>query len=100
MSSDNDDWQGTKVHLLALHTTTNKLSLYLYTARVSDAFLDRLDNPSRSFGGGSVRISHQRIPFKPEASWIEAMSAVIIAARGDTAAEGVTHPTPPMHAGV
>ncbi|KAK0655309.1 hypothetical protein B0T16DRAFT_317940, partial [Cercophora newfieldiana] len=85
----------TKVHLLALHST-GKLKLYFYTAHIPNTILKRLDHPSRSFDSGPVRISYQRIPFKPEASWIEAISAVIIAARGDMGAEGVTYPTPPI----
>jgi hypothetical protein len=86
----------TKVHLLALHST-GKPGLYFYTARIPNAILERLDHPSRSFDSSSVRISYQRIPLRPAASWIEGISAVIIAARGDMAAEAVTYPTPPMH---
>jgi hypothetical protein len=79
------------VHLLALHSTSEP-NLYIYTARVSDALFNRLDYPSRAFGGGSVRISYQRIPFKPEASWVATMSTVITAVCGNATSEDVTHP--------
>lgn len=77
---------GLQVHLLAYPVTTRARNLYFYTARISAAFLDRFDQPSRYFPSNPLLISYYRIllNWRTETRLIQAIGCAISTLRNET----------------
>jgi hypothetical protein len=69
--------KGPQVYLLAYLATAEEQNLYFYTARISEAFLNRFDRPSQHFPSDLLLISYYRIPVRPPSELIQAISHAI-----------------------
>jgi hypothetical protein len=71
-----------RVHLLAL-SAQHKDSLYLYTASIPYAFLDRFDMPSRSFPGDVVTFSNFPVPLNRRRDLSRALNFLLAEIRNE-----------------